>query len=294
MRRVLVVGWGYLGGMVADLLNDSGWTVEGWTRTAPEAGAARNIAYPVVQVDVSSLDRVKSRGQEFELIIHCASTRGGGPDLYRKVYLDGVRHLATCFPEATLLFTSSTSVYGQDNGEWVTEESIAEPTHEGGRILRETEDLVLEQGGIVARLAGIYGPGRSALLHRLLVNDAAVTKDRYVNQVHRDDAAAAICLLVAGTVNRGEIFNVSDGDPRLLSDCYRWLAAKLARPWPAQLGNHPAPASGLRKRGASNKRVSNAKLRSIGWTPIYASFAQGMSQSVLTNGPYLFSPRPQV
>lgn len=59
-----------------------------------------------------------------------------------------------------LLFTSSTSVYAQNTGEWVTEESLAKPDRETGRILRETEELVLAHRGCIARLAGIYGPAR--------------------------------------------------------------------------------------------------------------------------------------
>ena len=59
---------------------------------------------------------------------------------------------------AALAFTSSTSVYAQGDGEWVTEESPAEPDRETGRVLRATEEFVLAGGGIVARLAGIYGP----------------------------------------------------------------------------------------------------------------------------------------
>ena len=69
--------------------------------------------------------------------------------------------------ERRLLFTSSTSVYSQRDGSWVTEESETKPARETGRILLETEKLVLERGGMVARLAGIYGPGRSAVAEQV-------------------------------------------------------------------------------------------------------------------------------
>ena len=67
------------------------------------------------------------------------------------------------FPAAKILFTSSTSVYAQCDGSRVTEESETKPLRETSRILLETENFVLDKGGIVARLAGIHGPGRSAL-----------------------------------------------------------------------------------------------------------------------------------
>jgi nucleoside-diphosphate-sugar epimerase len=100
--------------------------------------------------------------------------------------------------------------------------------------------------------------------------------DRFINQVHRDDAAAALFLLLNGQGKRGEIFNVVDNEPVRQSDCYRWLAERLNRPLPAT-----GPALSPRKRGRSHKRVSNTKLRALGWTPRYPSFVTGMEKSVL-------------
>ncbi|MEY2601716.1 MAG: hypothetical protein QOJ36_1035, partial [Verrucomicrobiota bacterium] len=128
------------------------------------------------------------------------------------------------------------------------------------------------------RLGGIYGPGRSALLKKFLNGDAILDpqSDRFVNQIHRDDAAAAIQLLVKRPESAGEIYNAVDNEPILLSECYRWLATKLNRPLPAA-----GRSASKRKRGESNKRVSNAKLRAMAWTPRYPNFANGMEKSVL-------------
>ena len=90
------------------------------------------------------------------------------PKCIAEIYLDGARNLLETFPGSKLLFTSSTSVYAQRDGSWVTEESDAKPMRETSRVLLETERLVLADAGIVARLAGIYGPGRSALLNKFL------------------------------------------------------------------------------------------------------------------------------
>ena len=153
----------------------------------------------------------------------------------------------------------------------MTEDSPAEPARETGKILRTAEDLVLANRGIVVRLGGIYGPGRSALLKKFLSGDAILDPgdDRFVNQIHRDDAASAIQLLVTRDESLGEVYNVVDDHPILQSECYRWLAATLNRPSPAT-----GRSTSTRKRGDSNKRVSNAKLREIGWRPRYPSFAE--------------------
>jgi hypothetical protein len=69
---------------------------------------------------------------------------------------------------------------------------------------------------------------------------------------------------------------VVDDQPMLQSDCYRWLAQRLNRPLP--------PIRELteqRKRGDTNKRVSNAKLRSLGWHLQYPTFADAMEKSIL-------------
>jgi nucleoside-diphosphate-sugar epimerase len=278
MPRVLIAGCGYLGQTVAELFLVDGWEIEGWTKSADSAQPLSTKAYPVHAVDISKEDHVRAQTGSFDAVIHCASTRGGDVDSYQRVYLDGVRNLLKRFGGSKLFFTSSTSVYAQNDGDWVTEESPAEPKHETGTILREAEDLVLANRGMAIRLGGIYGPGRSALLKKFLNGDAILDpqSDRFVNQIHRDDAAAAIQLLVKRPESAGEIYNAVDNEPILLSECYRWLAAKLNRPLPAA-----GRSASKRKRGESNKRVSNTKLRAMAWTPRYPNFANGMEKSVL-------------
>ena len=280
MPRVLIAGCGYLGEATADLFFARGWEVEGWTRSAKAAQKLSAKSYSVQAVDVSDPVQVADCKSEFDVVVHCASTRGGDVDLYRQVYLDGVRNLLNRFAGSTLLFVSSTSMYAQTGGEWVTEESAAEPKHATAKTLREAEQLALDHNGIVARLAGIYGPRRSYLLKSFLAGEAVVDpqNDHFINQIHRDDAASALVLFLDRQLRKGEIFNVVDDQPILQSECYRWLAEKLNRPFP------PAGRSTSKsKRGRSNKRVCNAKLRGLGWVPRYPTFAEGMENSILPN-----------
>jgi len=281
MPRILIAGCGYIGQAAADLLHAAGWVVEGWTRSTESAASLSAKPYPVREVDVSQADQVAEYGPAaagFDEVVHCASSSGGDAEMYRKVYLDGARNLLETFRRSKLLFTSSTSVYAQRDGSWVTEESDAKPMRETSRVLLETERLVLADSGVVARLAGIYGPGRSALLKKFLNNAAMIDpeNDRFVNQVHRDDIAAALFLLVTRKAEGAQIYNVVDDQPILQSECYRWLAQRLNRPLPP-IGR----STQKRKRGDSNKRVSNAKLRRSGWTPQYPTFAEAMEKSVL-------------
>ncbi len=288
MPRILIAGCGYVGQATADLFHSAGWDVEGWTASEKSATALSAKSYPVRQVDISNRNQVADRPGTFDAVIHCASSRGGGVESYRQIYLDGARNLLDRFVGNKMLFTGSTSVYAQRDGSWVTEESATEPVRETSQLLVQTEKIVLARGGMVARLAGIYGPGRSALLSKFLAGTAIVDpeNDRFVNQVHRDDIASAIFLLLTRQARGTQINNVVDDQPTRQSDCYRWLAQRLNR--------QPPPIGKLtnqRKRGDSNKRVSNAKVRGLGWIPKYPTFAEGMERSVL---PTLGGPFPNL
>ena len=278
MPRILIAGCGYVGEATADLFHAAGWDAEGWTASEKSAATLSAKPYPICQIDISNRDQVAERTGIFDAVVHCASSRGGGLEAYRQIYLNGARNLLDRFFGIKMLFTSSTSVYAQGDGSWVTEESETKPASETGRVLLETEKVVLDQGGTVARLSGIYGPGRSALLSKFLAGTAIIDpeNDRFVNQVHRDDIASAIFLLLTREAQETQIYNVVDDQPVLQTDCYRWLAQRLNRPLPP-IGK----STGQRKRGDSNKRVSNAKLRGHGWAPQYHTFAEGMERSVL-------------
>jgi nucleoside-diphosphate-sugar epimerase len=279
--RILIAGCGYVGQATADLFQAAGWTVEAWVHSIKSAARLSTKPYPVFVVDIADPAQLSAQAPAvggFDAVIHCVSSRGGDANAYRQVYLNGAHNLLAQFAGARIVFTSSTSVYAQRDGSWVTEESETKPERESGQILLETERLILARGGIVARLAGIYGPGRSALLSKFLTGVTIIDpqNDRFVNQLHRDDIAAALFLMLNRQSARGEIYNVVDDQPILQSECYRWLAKKLNRPIPP-IGR----STSISKRGASNKRVSNAKLRRLGWTPQYTTFAEAMERSIL-------------
>ncbi len=267
--RILVVGCGYLGLEVARLFHLEGWEVIGCTRSGELAEGAERVEFTIRACDVSEREEVKRLAdlENLDAVVHCASSSRGGADQYRRVYLEGAQNLAEVLTPKLLLFTSSTSVYAQTDGEWVSEESSAKPDRETGCILRETEELVCAGGGTAIRVAGIYGPARSVLLKKFFSGEAVIEGDgaRWINQAHRDDVATAIWRLV--THRAHGIFNVADNTPISQRELYARLAERFERPLPPRGSIDPH-----RKRGWTHKRVSNAKLRSLGWKPVYPSF----------------------
>jgi nucleoside-diphosphate-sugar epimerase len=161
----------------------------------------------------------------------------------------------------------------------VDERSVAEPFHEKGRILRATEELILATGGIVARLGGIHGPGRSFFLRKFLegAGDVDPGESRFINQIHRDDIVSALRLLAERrSACTGQIFNVVGNKPITAREAYEWLSVRLGKPLPSA-----GRGDMSRTRGRSNKQVSNAKLRALGWEPRYPDFDAAMIKSIL-------------
>ena len=275
--KLLLLGHGYLGQAISREFLAAGWDVTAISRHG-DASSIPNSEFRIpnfqqLPCDITSPSDVAALAARIsspDLLLHCASSGRGGADAYRSVYLEGCRHLLDAFPGIPLIFTSSTSVYAQIDGSEVTEESPAEPDRDTGKILRETEDLVLAHGGLVARLSGIYGPGRSVILKKFLSGEAVIEEDgrRFLNQIHRDDAAPALLRLASQISNlKSQIFNLSDSRPLTQLECYTGLARLFSKHLPPS-----GPRDLNRKRGWTHKRVSNAKLRATGWEPRYPCF----------------------
>ncbi len=263
MKRLLVMGHGYLGRAVVARFRADGWHVAAASLGGGDGAVACDVG------DAAAVGRLVEVAARPDVIIHCAASGHGGADAYQRVYVDGCTHLRRVFPEARLVFVSSTSVYGQTDGSTVDENSPAEPQRATGRLLLEAEGIALAGGGTVCRLAGIYGPGRSVILQKFLTGRAVVEEDgrRFLNQIHRDDAVRALAHVVVGAGELRGVFNVCDSRPLSQLECYQRLCELFDRPLPPS-----APRDLNRKRGWTHKRVSNAKLLATGWQPEFPCF----------------------
>lgn len=275
MPKLLLIGNGYLGQAVGRVFRENGWEVTAVSLSGGDGAVAADVS------DGEAVRRLAEVVGTPDAIVHCAASGRGGAEAYQRVYVDGCRNLTLEFPGVPLLFTSSTSVYAQTDGSVVTEESPAEPERETGRLLLEAENLVTDAGGMAARLAGIYGPGRSVILKKFLSGEAVIEEDgrRFLNQIHRDDAARAVFLLVASGTHRGGTFNVSDTEPMSQLECYRRLAGIFHKPLPSS-----GPRDPDRKRGWTHKRVSSAKLVATGWKPAFPGFIDAVPSVAPTLG----------
>jgi len=287
--KIIIVGCGFVGLQTARLFHNAGWEVIGVTHSPESAQNLASEPFRVIACDIADENAMQFHRADLldaDAAIHCASSGRGGVEEYRRVYFCGLQNVLNIWNPKRILFTSSTSVYAQSDSSHVTEKSPAEPLRETGRILREAENLALgflqnpevaqnaqtARSGFVARLAGIYGPGRSVLLQKFFDGSAVIEGDgsRIINQIHRDDAARALFFLIEKNAPSG-IYNVCDDTPLTQLEIYRALAEHFEKPLPPRGAPNPN-----RKRGLTSKRVSNAKLRALGWQPTFPSFLDAL------------------
>lgn len=283
--RLLIVGAGYVGRRLAELLRErDGVEPVLWVRGEDSAAGLKAAGFRVHVGDAANPKAWAALAQEaeggFDAVVLAASSGRGDAEAYRRVFIEAPAQAARHQPAARLVLVSSTSVYGQIYGEAVSEACPAEPATPTGRVLRRAEELSLLEGATVLRVAGIYGPGRSIYLRKMREGTAALdgAGERYLNQIHRDDVAGALRHVLVEPATAGQIFNACDDTHPTLRDLYGWLAQRLGEPMPP--GARPDPN---RKRGRTSKRVSNAKLRATGWEPQYASYQDGYA-AVLEDG----------
>jgi nucleoside-diphosphate-sugar epimerase len=196
----------------------------------------------------------------------------------------GAVALAARLGARTLLYTSSTGVYGRLDGGVVRETDPLPPAD--GRVgwLRQAEAAVLGAGdaGMVAsahvlRVAGLYGPERDPA-RRLAAGD--LDDPRWMNLAWRGDVVSAVLGRLAGGHTGAHRWTCSDGVPVQLGAVVRALrgepAAVTIPGWQDDgAGGAPeAPPAGRDGRG--NQRVSAAALRADGWTPMMATVYHGL------------------
>ncbi len=257
---LLVAGFGDIGARVAARRIAAGTQVLALRRRAVDDGPALRG----IRADLASGEGLSRLPRQAEALLFCVAPETRDESSYRALYRDGLSRLLDRVDAPRLLFVSSTAVYAQDAGEWVDEDSEAAPVAFNGRVLLEAEAVArAHPGGGVLRLSGLYGPGREAMLQR--AREGRACARRWSNRIHVDDAAAAAALLLDLPVARAAATWLgSDDAPALEHDVQSWLRAREGLP---AVAPEPGPDSG--------RRVSNARLRGLGWTPAFPDFRAG-------------------
>ncbi|MGZ4980194.1 MAG: 2-dehydropantoate 2-reductase N-terminal domain-containing protein [Methylobacter sp.] len=273
MAKILIVGCGAIGSELAAVLSAQGHDVTGLKRK-PQLSLSGSIRY--VAADISSSADLAGLDSDFTQAFFIVSPDGRDEHGYRAVYETGLDNLLARLPQIPWLMVSTTSVYGQSQGEWVDEDSVAEPANITSQLIRQAEQklLALNPANIVVRFSGIYGPGREYLL-RLAMQAPAIqqTPPYFTNRIHQRDCVGVLAFLLeqrlAGNA-LAQCYLASDDDPAPMWDVMTWLADRL----------HCAPSSvkTVDADAGMNKRCCNARLKAQGYRFQYPSYRDGYSE----------------
>jgi len=292
MRRVAVLGCGYVGVRVLRLLRERGVDALGVVRSsasrdALSASGLRALALDLDVTDWSALPR------DFDCVVYAASAGGGGPEAYAAAYDVRVRRSAEwarAIGAERFVFTSSTGVYRQDGGVTVDEDSPAGGDAASDAILageRATADSGIPFTRAL-RFGGLYGPGRHYLLDAFRRGETVVggRSDHLINYLHGDDAASSVIAALEGGPHGHRTYNVADGRPLTKADLARWIATRLGLPPPAFVPEAEAGPR-MRKGGRTqpSRRVDSSRiLRELGWSPRFSDVRAGLEACLADRG----------
>lgn len=271
-QRVLIAGAGDLGLAVARQLLAAGTPVATLNRSGRSLAGASPVA-----ADLGRPDTLNNLPATDTVILTVAPPT---PDEagYRLAYLDGPQNLLDALPQpvSRVLVVSTTGVYGEDAGRWVTATSPTSPTRATAEIVLAGEQAVSERlPTTIVRATGIYGPGRTRLIEQVRLGHARVAPHRaphWTNRIHRDDLASAVIHLTRLAL-APPIVIATDNEPAPRDDVYEFLADRLGQTLAADDDTSPTP---------TGKRCSNDLLIETGWQPRYPSYREGY-ESVLAN-----------
>lgn len=283
MTTALIVGCGYLGRVAGQLLIREGYRVLGTTRSPARTSELEALGIEPIVADVldpASLTALPTA----EYVLHCVGfdRKAGLP--MRAVYVDGLRHVldALAGRVGRFVYASSTGVYGQSDGGWVDETSATEPVSAAGQVVKEAEkvvetfrrDRVLD--AVTLRFSGLYGPGR--ILRRASLERGEVIPgdpDHWLNLIEIRDAAACVLAVLEHPAPVSTTYNASDDRPISRADFYRLVAHQLGLPEPRFESSQDESRGG--GRDASNKRVSNARIKAqLGVRLMYPDVTTGI------------------
>ncbi len=262
--RVAIIGCGYVGSALGETLARGGHDVVGTTRSADRAAELQRLGIRHEIAEIADQQRLREIFADRDAVYLTVAPRRHG-EQYHETFLRGVRTLlaaARSTPVRRIIYTSSTRVYGQDDGSWVDESSPTEPRDEPGLVLLEAERALLNGAGglatglapsaaprneapggsqpvnrdgermvcaTVVRLGGIYGPGRDST-RRILASAGTRREDgdRYINMIHLEDIVAALAALL--DVRHHGVLNLSDDEPALRCEYYDRVLSQAGLP----------------------------------------------------------------
>lgn len=290
--RVLILGCGYVGRAVAHACLQQQATLAAVTRNPAKAEALLAAGlHQVLVADITDPTLAKQLTGPFDYLLNCVSSGGGSLEQYRRSYVGSqlnLQKMAASWHLKACTYTSSTSVYPDSQGAWLSEADASSEHSERAAILLEAEQQALQVPAarrLVLRLGGIYGPERHYMLDALKQAGQQPlygSGSTWLNSIHLHDIVTAVLASWLHPQDKQQaIYNVTDDAPAQRQTIAQWLAEKYGLPQPHFDPQLPTPR--MARRGitakdtqAPNRRISNAAIKhALAWQPQYPSFREG-------------------
>mgnify|MGYP003983342325 FL=1 len=231
-KKLLVIGCGKLGQKLGLLAKKTPLYLLGFKR---KKITSTNIRIEQQDIfDKSFFDKVKIHSPDF--ILYSLSADEQSEKSYRRNYIEGLKQVIKSIKYINnfqhLFFVSSTSVYGDNNDQFIDEFSETSPKNFRGTILLEAENLLntVKFNSTVLRLSGIYGSGRNYMIKLSQDAESWPKVDRWTNRINEDDAANFIIFLLNQCL-QGEIpeklYLLTDKEPVTLFRLLNWIRQNL-------------------------------------------------------------------
>lgn len=280
--RLIIFGAGYSGKAIGKLLGSEGASVAGTTRSAEKGKALEEAGIRPFVFDGTSLSpELTAELAETTHLVQSIAPGSEGDPLIRLCGQAGIKAL---LPKLEwIAYLSTVGVYGDHHGAWVNEETELKPVS-----VRSVERVEAEQAWQVVaardnlplailRLSGIYGPGRNTFMN--LANGTArrlVKKDQVFNRIRVEDIATATAFLAGPKT--GGIFNVTDDLPSPPQDVVTEAARLMEMDAPPEQAFETAELTPMaRSFYGENKRVSNAKIKHLGFNFQYPNYMTSLA-----------------
>lgn len=288
LHDVLIVGCGDIGVRVAQQMRQAGGKVAGLVRSGASAARLREHGIEPVGGNLDDVDSLSGVPTAGTLLFYFAPPTGGGP------YDNRMRNFCQAVGAEKLpgkvVYISTSGVYGDCGGAWVTEETPLNPQTSRAQRRVDAETTLADWGRnhgvpvVILRVTGIYGPGRLPLA-RIQQGHPVLREEESppTNRIHADDLAA-VCVLAAKTASGGDVFNVSDGRPGTMTDYFNTICDLLGLPRLPQVDMaeakrvmNPMMLSYL----TETRRMSNQKMiEQLGITLKYPDLESGLKNVI--------------
>ncbi|MDP4610298.1 MAG: NAD-dependent epimerase/dehydratase family protein [Opitutales bacterium] len=286
-KSLMIFGCGYVGTALAAHCIAAGVRVGALTRNPEKAERLRGMGVAeVVVADLHSSAWHEQLSGDYEAVVNCVSSAGGGLEGYRQSYLEGQASILKWAEGRSIscyVYTSSTSVYPQDGGVSIDELADTSGAPETGKVILESEQLIADAAAdlgrwYVLRLAGIYGPKRHYLLDQLRDGGTTIagSGDYTLNLAHLEDIVSALCAALSTESAPSGIYNIADDAPSSKAALVEWLAGELQMSVPVFDPDNVSSRVARRGGRMPDRKILNTKAKALlGWAPKYSDFREG-------------------